>query len=61
MMNFGGMFDKMQWQVRERMRRRLWKKHAKNKARYGRHYCDESPHGHYRLIRLPRKTQWRHS
>jgi hypothetical protein len=28
-------FDKMQWQMRERVRRWMWKKHAKTQAQYG--------------------------
>jgi len=59
--NSSRVFDKMQWQVRERMRRWLWKKHAKTKAQYGRDYCDERLHEHYGLIRFPLKTKWRHS
>jgi RNA-directed DNA polymerase len=51
-------FTKMQWQVRQRMRHWLWKKHAKTKAQYGRHYCDERLHGHYGLIRFPLHAKW---
>jgi group II intron reverse transcriptase/maturase len=33
--NSSRVLDKMQWQMRERMRRWLWKKHAKTQAQYG--------------------------
>ena len=44
---------KMQWQMRERMRRWLWKKQAKTQAHYGPAYRDERLHEHYGLIRFP--------
>lgn len=59
--NSSRVFGKMQWQMRERMRRWLWKKHAKTKAQYGQDYCDERLHKQYGLIRFPLKTKWRHS
>ena len=51
-------FDKMQWSTRERLRRWLWKKHARTKALYGPAYRDESLHDHYGLIRFPMATKW---
>ena len=51
-------FDQMQWSTRERLRRWLWKKHAKTQARYGPTYSDESLHDHYGLIRFPMHTKW---
>jgi len=58
--NSSRVFGKMQWQMRERMRRWLWKKHAKTKAQYGRHYSDERLHVQHGLMRFPLKTKWRH-
>jgi RNA-directed DNA polymerase len=51
-------FDQMQWSTRERLRRWLWKKHAKRQARYGPTYSDESLHDHYGLIRFPMHGKW---
>jgi RNA-directed DNA polymerase len=51
-------FGKMQWSTRERLRRWLWKKHAKTQARYGSTYSDESLHDHYGLMRFPMRTKW---
>ena len=51
-------FDKMQWNVREKLRRWLWKKHARTEALYGPAYSDESLHDHYGLIRFPMATKW---
>ena len=51
-------FGKMQWSTRERLRRWLWKKHAKTQARYGPTYSDESLHDHYGLMRFPMRTKW---
>lgn len=51
-------FGKMQWSTRERLRRWLWKKHAKTQARYGLTYSDESLHDQYGLIRFPMYTKW---
>ena len=48
----------MQWSTRERLRRWLWKKHARTKALYGPAYRDESLHDHYGLIRFPMATKW---
>ena len=55
------MFDTMQWQMRERMRRWLWQKHAKTHAHYGAAYSDERLHDHYGLIRFPMHTTWQTS
>ena len=54
-------FNKMQWQLQERMRRWLWKKHAKVKARYGKAYSTKRLHEHYGLIRFPMQTKWQTS
>ncbi len=51
-------FGKMQWSIRERLRRWVWKKHAKTHARYGPTYSDESLHDHYGLMRFPMRTKW---
>jgi RNA-directed DNA polymerase len=56
--NSGRVFVKMQGQIRERMRRWLWKKHAKTKAQYGEAYSNERLHDHYGLIRFPVHTRW---
>lgn len=54
-------FDMMQWQMRERMRRWLWQKHAKTKAHYAAAYSNERLHDHYGLIRFPMQTTWQAS
>ncbi len=59
--NSAKVFGKMQWQTRERMRRWLWKKHAKSKAHYGQTYNNERLHDHYGLIRFPLTTIWQNS
>jgi group II intron reverse transcriptase/maturase len=59
--NSGRVFVKMQGQLRERMRRWLWKKHAKTKAQYGEAYSNERLHDQYGLIRFPMHTQWQNS
>jgi group II intron reverse transcriptase/maturase len=51
--NSSRVFCKMQWQLRERMRRWLWKKHGKTQAQYGTAFSDTRLHDHYGLIRLP--------
>lgn len=51
--NSGAVFSKMQWQIRARIRRWLWKKHAKSQAQYGKAYNNERLHNHYGLIRFP--------
>jgi hypothetical protein len=59
--NSSRMFSKMQWQLSERVRRWLWKKHAKTKARYGEAYSKERLHEHYGLIEFPMHTKWQNS
>lgn len=56
--NSSRVFDKMQWQMRERIRRWLWKKHAKSRAHYGTAYSNECLHSHYGLVRFPLHTRW---
>jgi len=51
----------MQWQPQERMRRWLWKKHAKTEARYGKAYSNKILHDHYGLVNFPMKTKWQTS
>ncbi len=51
--NSSRVFCQMQWQLRERMRRWLWKKHGKTQAQYGKAYSDERLHDHHGLIRFP--------
>jgi group II intron reverse transcriptase/maturase len=59
--NSTDVFSRMQWQVRERMRRWLWKKHAKTRAHYGKTHCDERLHAHLGLIRFPMHARWQNS
>lgn len=47
----------MQWQIRERMRRWLWKKYAKTQAHYGDAYSNERLHDHYGLVNFPMHTK----
>jgi len=54
-------FAKMQEEVRERVRRWLWKKHGKTKARYGQTFSNERIHNHYGLITFPMNAKWRSS
>ena len=56
--NSAGVFNRMQWQMRERVRRWLWKKQARKQAHYGKAYSDERLHNHYGLIRFPVQTRW---
>jgi len=51
----------MQWQLTERIRRWLWKKHAKTKEHYGEAYSEERLHDHYGLINFPMQTKWQNS
>ena len=51
-------FDKMQWLMRERMRRWLWKKHAKTRGHYTQPYSNDQLHEHYRLIKFPLQAKW---
>ena len=55
--NRAEVFDKMQWQMRERVRRWLWKKHAKTEAQYGNAYSNERLHDHYGLVNFPMHTK----
>jgi len=59
--NSSGVFEKMQRQTRERLRRWLWKKQAKTKEHYGEAYCDEALHNRHGLIRFPNYTKWQSS
>ena len=59
--NSSRVFDKMQCQMRERMRRWLWKKHAKTQAHYGDAYSNERLHDHYGLINCPMHTKLQNS
>ena len=59
--NSAQVFDKMQWQMRERVRRWLWKKHAKTETQYGNAYSNERLHDHYGLVNFPMKTKWQTS
>ena len=59
--NSSRVFGKMQWQMRERMRRWLWKKHAKTQAHYGDAYSNERLHDHYGLVNFPMHTKWQNS
>ena len=59
--NSARVFSTVQQHTRERMRRWLWKKHAKTKAHYGKAYCDERLHEHYGLVRFPMQTKWQTS
>ena len=56
--NSAQVFGKMQRQLRERMRRWLWKKHGRTRAHYGDHYSNERLHDHYGLIQFPLHTTW---
>jgi hypothetical protein len=51
----------MEWQLRERVRRWLWKKHAKTKARYGKAYSDDRLHQFYGLVNFPMHNKWQNS
>ena len=59
--NSSWLFNQMQWQVRERMRRWLWKKQDKTKSQYGKAYSDERIHTHYGLVRFPLPTKRQNS
>lgn len=59
--NSSRVFNKMQWQLTERVRLWLWKKHAKSEEHYGEAYRDERLHEHYGLIRFPMRTKWQNS
>lgn len=49
---------KLQWQVRDRLRRWLWRKHNCTKALWS-DYLDELLHGRYRLWPLPLRAAWK--
>jgi group II intron reverse transcriptase/maturase len=49
---------KLNWQVRDRVRRWLWRKHAKKRALWAA-YPDERLHGHYGLWPLPEWVAWK--
>ena len=59
--NSSRVFNKMQWQLEERIRRWLWKKHAKTEEHYGEAYSNERLHDHYGLINFPMHTKWQNS
>jgi group II intron reverse transcriptase/maturase len=59
--NSSKVFGTMQQQTRDRVRRWLWKKHAKTKAQYGGAYSDRQLHTRYGLIRFPLRTNWQTS
>jgi group II intron reverse transcriptase/maturase len=59
--NSSQVFENMQWQLRRRMRRWLWKKHAKTEAHYGEAYSDGLLHDHYGLVHFPMKAKWKSS
>lgn len=48
---------KLNWQVRDRVRRWLWRKHAKRRWLWTA-YPDERLHGQYGLWRLPERVTW---
>ena len=56
--NSGEVFSKMQWQIRARIRRWLWKKHGRTQAQYGESYSNERLHNHYGLVNFPMYTKW---
>ncbi len=49
---------KLNWQVRDRVRRWLWRKHAKRRGLWTA-YPDERLHGQYGLWRLPEWAAWK--
>jgi hypothetical protein len=59
--NSSRVFDKKQWQMRERMRRWLWKKHAETQAHYADAYSNERLHNHHGLGNFPMHTKWQNS
>lgn len=50
--------DKLNWQVRDRVRRWLWRKHGKKRALWS-DYPEERLYGHYGLWPLPLKVAWK--
>ncbi len=59
--NSSRVFCKLEDQIRERMRRWLWKKHDRTKGRYDEAYGNQQLHDHYGLIRFPARTKWQNS
>jgi len=57
--NSGRVFAKLQWQVTNRVRRWLWKKHGKTEALFGPAYHDERLHRHYGLVKFPIRAAWK--
>jgi group II intron reverse transcriptase/maturase len=52
--------SKLNWQVRDRVRRWLWRKHAMKRALWSA-YPDQRLHGQYGLWPLPTRVAWRGS
>ena len=57
--NSGRVFSKLQWQVTNRVRRWLWKKHDKTQALFGPAYHDDQLHRHYGLLKFPIQKAWK--
>jgi len=51
--------SKLNWQVRRRVRRWLWRKHGRTRALWA-DYPDERLYQHYGLWPLPTKAAWKH-
>ena len=51
---------KLNWQVRDRVRRWLWRKHGQKRALW-RDYPEKRLHGQYGLWKLPERVAWRSS
>ena len=49
---------KLNWQVRDRVKRWLWRKHGKTRALWS-DYPDEQLHGRYTLWPLPERAAWK--
>jgi RNA-directed DNA polymerase len=52
-----GVMSKLNWQVRDRVRRWLWRKHARKRSLWNA-YPDERLLGHYGLWPLPERVAW---
>ena len=59
--NSAQVFNKMQELTQQRMRRWLWKKHAKTRGKYAQAYSNQELHEHYGLIKFPLHTTWQRS
>ena len=59
--NSAQVFNKMQERTQQRMRRWLWKKHAKTRGKYAQAYSNQELHEHYGLIKFPLHTTWQRS